>query len=181
MVIEHLHEWNLWQVMMITAEGQPEDVFLLENVEQILIGPDRKVPSPEQSSTFGLSVLRMTRKASGRPEAANSAVESGKYYALFCMRSENRREIQSVYVVLPDAEEKDRFCATIEKIHKKSIKCNYKQFITPALTCQAVPNFLKAQSRFYPYLQTSKEKFLRNMQDLMRKTQTRPDTNEDQR
>ena len=47
MVIEHLQEWNLWQVMMITADGQPEDVFLLENVEQILIGPDRKVPSPE--------------------------------------------------------------------------------------------------------------------------------------
>ena len=77
----------------------------------------------------------MTRKASGRTETTNSAVESGKYYALFCMRSVNRREIQSVYVVLPDSEEKDRFSTTIEKISKKSIKCNYKQFITPALTC----------------------------------------------
>jgi len=38
MIIELIPEWNLWQATVITEEafnsdGQPDDVFLIENVE----------------------------------------------------------------------------------------------------------------------------------------------------
>ena len=48
MVIEYVDGWDLWQVTLISkhafqARRMPEDFFLLENVEQVLIGPDRKM------------------------------------------------------------------------------------------------------------------------------------------
>ena len=47
MILELVPDWNLWQVAIISRDalsgnGIPDDVFLLENVEQILTGVDRR-------------------------------------------------------------------------------------------------------------------------------------------
>jgi hypothetical protein len=53
MIIELIEDWNLWLVTIISQEAfnanrKPEEVFLLENVEQILTGFDRKMPDSQE-------------------------------------------------------------------------------------------------------------------------------------
>ena len=51
LVLQKLTDWNLWQITIISeafCPGMvPEEVFFLENVEQIMIGQDRKMNNGE--------------------------------------------------------------------------------------------------------------------------------------
>ena len=64
MVIEQIEGWDLWQVTLISKQAfqsnrAPEDVFLLENVEQILVGPDTKMHAMNSNTGMGF-MQRMT-------------------------------------------------------------------------------------------------------------------------
>ena len=53
MLFVRLEHWDLWQVTVISKEAfaasrRPEDVFLLENVEQILVSADNKRANAHQ-------------------------------------------------------------------------------------------------------------------------------------
>lgn len=66
----------------------PEEVFLLENVEQILIGADRKML--ETNLNTGMAFMqRMTQFGSG--VAQQPAQLSGKFFAMFCLRQPKKR------------------------------------------------------------------------------------------
>ena len=81
MIIELIELWDLWQVTVIsreavTANRKPELVFLLENVEQILTGIDRKMPDPLLPQKLRFGTLK------NQPPVE----EERRYYILFCMK-----------------------------------------------------------------------------------------------
>ena len=47
LVLEKLPDWDVWQATIISEAyspgTEPDEVFLLENVEQILYGPDNRM------------------------------------------------------------------------------------------------------------------------------------------
>ena len=81
MIIELIELWNLWQVTVISREAvsanrKPELVFLLENVEQILTGIDRKMPDSPLPRKLRFGTLK------NQPPIE----EERRYYVLFCMK-----------------------------------------------------------------------------------------------
>ena len=68
----------------------PEDVFLLENVEQILMGPDHKMA--ETAANTGRRMLsRMTYMASAVQQKDS---QPDKFYTIFCIKTASKRDIQ---------------------------------------------------------------------------------------
>ena len=155
MVIEMIDVWDLWQVTLISkaaiaANRMPDEVFLLENVEQILVGPDRKMAEMGANSGRGM-LSRMTHmgmisstsmvhqsgvQQSQLNQQSNGSSSASKSYALFCLKTATKRDLQlqTIYVVLADMDESDRFCETIKRIQKRNLKLDYNQFLTWSLT-----------------------------------------------
>ena len=128
LVLERLAEWNLWQVTIFSEalnRGMvPEEVFLLENVEQIMVGPDRKMQDLDGNKGRNM-LLRISRmgtisRASEAPKSSEGRPAESTYFR-FCMRSANRHDNSNVYVVLKQPEAVQRLIKAIEVISAKSL------------------------------------------------------------
>ena len=180
MVVELVDQWNLWQVTIIQHDGflanrTPEEVFLFENVEQILTGIDKKM-GPGIQPKVGL--LSRSQRVTTFTQAGQGG-HTDKHYALFCLKTATgscKQHHGSIYVVLPTQEESDRFARMVERIKtaKGAARWANKQFLSLSLSAMAAPPFIKMKSRFYELLQGPKERLVQSVQAHMRQTHTRP-------
>lgn len=97
MAIEKLEDWRVWQVTIISAEAyeakrKPEEVFLLENVEQILCCDDRRMDR------------RGFRNRNRIPTASINQADA-KYQVMFCLRGFPGNQQSIVSVVFPNKDQ----------------------------------------------------------------------------
>ena len=124
MIIDFVQDWNLWQVSIISndalaAGGRPEEIFLLENVEQILTGIDRRIENQGHKSNHLFSMMQQLKIkgcSTPRSKAGPAETHHERHFVLFIIKKATKRQYQYVYCYLPSLTERSNFCQAIAEI-----------------------------------------------------------------
>ena len=132
LVIERLPDWDVWQVTIISEAYcpglVPEEVFLLENVEQILYGVEHNKNEKEatdtarpsiNSSLFSRFANVMQSKDTSVAAGSDSSQNQDQNFVIFCMRpNKNGAPVNNIFIKVNEKEQMERLLQAFNKIMK---------------------------------------------------------------
>ena len=152
LIFQFIDELHLWGVSIVqesfNQNQRPDEFFMLDSVEQILVGIDKVQTQAAASRNY--SMFQRLQRVGTVANASQVAKEDHKYQAIFTMKQLKKRAAPPVAIQLPSLEEKERFCAVVQHIATHCKK--YKQFLTESITMEPAPVHLRLMSQFSEHL-----------------------------